>query len=105
MFTQRHTMTTLTLIFAILQETHGLLAYDSADAKTNATVISLRDIQPCAPPETSDASETVSVQVIQRNEFSTQKVWSCSVKVSRLIFHYSMHNHTSIVRNGLGTST
>ncbi|CAH1106884.1 unnamed protein product [Psylliodes chrysocephalus] len=87
-----------------VQQIDSLIAYDCSDSKTNVSVISLKDVQKCPSPESAYASAKINVQVIQRNELKTQKVWTCLIEVSRVMFYCGMHSHTSIVNGGLSTT-
>ncbi|CAH1115810.1 unnamed protein product [Psylliodes chrysocephalus] len=100
---KRHTALALVII-SILPSVMAIIAYDCSEEATNITTISLKDVQKCPTPELTYESEDVTVQVIQRNEFQRQHIWTCLVEVNRIMFHCGMYSHTSIVENGVSKS-
>lgn len=80
---------------------YGMIAYDCEDKSAELTTISLRDISQCPEPEQAYASELKPVNVIQRTQFKSQRVWTCLIEVTRLITYCGMHSHSSVVDGGL----
>ena len=81
----------------------SLIAYDCESANNTISVISMRDVAPCASLEEDYKSTPTEVTVIQRNDIKLQEVKTCLVSITRIISYCGMHSHISAVAGGLSS--
>lgn len=79
-----------------------IVAYDCADRSTELTKISLLRIKPCMDPRNYSESSVKTIQLVQKRQYVSLKVYSCLVTVRQMIQHCGMHSHVSSVAGGFG---
>lgn len=92
------------IIVAVLSfcfcNTEGIIGYDCGAASTNITTLSLLGIEECDIPEPAVTTRKVYIQLLQVNEFTSQRVIQCKVEIDRLIRRCGMFSHSMDVYNG-----
>lgn len=78
----------------------ALIGYDCGSPALNIITLSLIDVGECDIPKPEIIAKPVYLQLLQLNEFTNNKVIQCKVEIHRVIYHYGMNSHISVVAQG-----
>ncbi|XP_043285291.1 uncharacterized protein [Venturia canescens] len=88
------------MVFALIQQTVGLLGYDCGGSNLNVTTIALNSVGECNIPVNVATTVPIYMQLLQLSDFSHTSVIQCRIEIDRTIYYCGMHSHVSIVANG-----
>nr|UVF58768.1 MAG: M protein [Salarius guttatus piscichuvirus] len=88
------------LFVSLVASQSAIIGYDCSDTAANYTVLDLTQVAPCKPPHPSPTQVPVQIQVVQTRMYRSVHVYTCLVRLTRIIHRCGMHSHLIAVPLG-----